>query len=101
MTAQKPQQASIVFYDEDTGQIKVCSVLRAKIQAVLDSAMSITVPPDTPDHSDQPFTDEDARQLGGMMILLQGYANPELRQRLQITTAAPMDWTPPSPTGTE
>nr|WP_223965155.1 hypothetical protein [Burkholderia diffusa] len=97
MTTAKPQRASIVFYDEDTGQLKVCNVLRSKIQTVLNSAMSMPVPPESSEHSDQPVTDEDARQLGGMLILLQGFANPELRDRLQISTDAPMNWTPMKP----
>lgn len=90
----KRQRASIVFYDEATGQIKICNVLRSKVQDLLDSSMSVAVPPEAPEHSEQPITNEDARQLGGMMILLQGYANPELRERLQITTAEQINWAP-------
>lgn len=97
MTATKPQRASIVFYDKDTGQLKLCNVLRSKVQTVLNSAMSMPVPPESSEHSDQPITDEDARQLGGMLILLQGFVNPELRDRLQISTAAPVNWTPAKP----
>ncbi|OLL27977.1 hypothetical protein BTH42_30245 [Burkholderia sp. SRS-W-2-2016] len=97
MTTPKPQRASIIFYDENTGQIKVCSVMRSKIQPLLDKALTMNVPPDSADHSDQPITDEDARQVGGLAILLQGYANPELRARLQIATAEPMDWAPVIP----
>ncbi|WP_244196206.1 hypothetical protein [Paraburkholderia susongensis] len=64
---------------------------------MLDHAMSMPVPPEAQEHSDQPITNEDARQLDGMMMLLQGYANPELRERLQITTAEQMNWTPMKP----
>jgi len=97
MVSTKPQTASILFYDEETGQIKLCNVLRSKVQAVIDRGMSVPVPPEMPEHSDQPITDEIARQLGGMMLLLQGYANPELQDRLQIATEAPMNWTTPKP----
>ncbi|SDR21599.1 hypothetical protein SAMN05445850_3344 [Paraburkholderia tuberum] len=44
-----------------------------------------------------PVTDEDARKLGGMAILIQAIAHPELRERLKITTEQPMDWAPAKP----
>jgi len=85
-------RASILFYDEDTGQLKLCNVLRAQVQVAISGATTIPVPPHLPEHSTGPITDEDARQLGGMMILLQGYAHPELRERFHIATERPISW---------
>jgi hypothetical protein len=85
--------ASILFYDEETGQLRLCNVLRAQVQTAMNSATTMAVPPHLPEHSTEPITDEDARQLGGMMILLQGYAHPELRERFHITTERPTSWT--------
>ncbi|NML34855.1 hypothetical protein [Paraburkholderia antibiotica] len=95
----KPPRASIVFYDEDTQQLKMCTVVRSRVQAVIDRATAVTIPPDAPEHSEKSLTDEDARKLGGMLMLLQGFSNPQLRERLQITTEAPMDWNPSLPSG--
>jgi hypothetical protein len=91
----KSDRASIIFYDADTRQLKMCTVSRSHVQSALDRALAITIPPDAPENSDAPVTDEDARKLGGMAILIQAMAHPELRARLKITTEAPMDWTPP------
>jgi len=89
------QNAVISFFDERTGQVKFCVVPRQFVQATIDRVMAISVPPDAAENSDAPFTDEDARKLGGMAVLSLAAANPELRARLQITTEAPMNWTPP------
>ncbi|SMG45151.1 hypothetical protein [Paraburkholderia susongensis] len=89
------QTAFIAFFDEHTGQVKFCVVPRQFVQSAIDRVMTISVPPDAPEHSDTPFTDEDARKLGGIAVLTIAGANPELQERLQITTEAPMEWTPP------
>ena len=89
--------ASILYYDEDTQQLKICTVPRSRVQAIIDNASPMTIPPDAPEHSTSAITDEDARQLGSMAILIQAMAHLELRQRLQITTAEPMDWSPIKP----
>ncbi|EEA02567.1 conserved hypothetical protein [Burkholderia sp. H160] len=93
----KPDRASIIFYDTDTQQLKMCTVSRVHVQAAIDRALAITIPPDAPENSPLPVTDEDARKLGGMAILIQAMAHPELRERLQITTERPMDWAPAKP----
>lgn len=97
----KPPRATIVFYDEETEQIKMCTVFRKDVQAVIDREMArtggMTVPPDAEPHEELPITDEDARKLGGMAILMQAGAHPELRARLQMTTAEPVSWGPIRP----
>ena len=75
----------------------MCTVLRSRVQAAIDRSTALTIPPDVPEHSEKPLTDEDARKLGGMLMLMQGFSNPELRERLQITTDEPMDWNAPLP----
>lgn len=91
------QTAFISFYDEHSGQVKFCVVPRQFVQSAIDRVMTISVPPDAPEHSDIPFTDEDARKLGGMAIMAIAGANPELQSRLQITTEVPMEWRPTKP----
>ncbi|MGF6368519.1 hypothetical protein OKW40_001269 [Paraburkholderia sp. RAU6.4a] len=93
----KPDRASVIFYDADTQQLKMCTVSRVHVQAAIDRALAITIPPDAPENSMLPVTDEDARKLGGMAILIQAIAHPELRERLKITTEQPMDWAPAKP----
>ncbi|NIF76560.1 hypothetical protein F3J20_03970 [Paraburkholderia sp. Cy-641] len=92
----KPPRASIIFYDEDAQQLMICNVFRRDVQGVIDNALARTggmrVPPDEADHSMRPLTDEDARKLGGLAILVQAGVHPELRERLQITTAEPVNW---------
>jgi hypothetical protein len=90
----KHESAFISFYDEASGQVKFCVVLRDRVQAAIDRALTMSVPPDAPEHSQELITDEDARKLGGMAILVHAKAHPELRERLRITTEAPMNWTP-------
>ncbi|SEK10476.1 hypothetical protein [Paraburkholderia diazotrophica] len=101
----KQLYASIVFYNDDTQQMTVCTVNRRDVQAVIDRELTrtggIRIPPDAPDHSTMPLTDEHGRKLGGMVMLMQAYAHPELRERLQITTETPMKWTVDPPLGSE
>ncbi|CAN7404364.1 hypothetical protein LJR230_002444 [Trinickia sp. LjRoot230] len=100
---EKPPRATIVFYDEDLEQIRTCTVFRKDVQAVLDREIArsggMTIPPGAQVHDASALTDEDARQLGGLAILTQAGAHPELRARLQITTAAPVSWEPVRPPG--
>ena len=91
----QPEKATIVFYDADTQQLKMCTVSRSSVQSAIDRAMTLTIPPDAPENSRERVTDEDARKLGGMAILIQAMTHPELRDRLRITTETPMNWTPP------
>jgi hypothetical protein len=97
----KPPRATIIFYDEDTQQLKMCTVFRREVQAVIDREIArtggMTIPPDAPEHSTQLIGDEDARKLGGMAILMQAGVHAELRERVQITTAEPINWTPARP----
>jgi hypothetical protein len=94
----KPSCVTIISYDEDAQQLKMFTVLQREVQSVIDLENArgggMTFPPDAEARSTAPLTDEDARKLGGMAMLLQAAAHPELRERLQITTAAPMDWSP-------
>jgi hypothetical protein len=85
----KPPRAAIFFYDEATGEFKVCNVQRSKLQPFIDRAVVMTVPRD--EHN-AAITDEDARRLGGMLMLMQGHTNSELRHRFEITTEHPMNW---------
>jgi hypothetical protein len=90
--------ATIAFYDEDSGQIQMCTVPRASVQAAIDRAGFIfNVPTDAPDHSQAPITDEHARQIGCMAILNQAKAHPELRPRLKLTLLHPVRWEMPHP----
>ncbi|WP_028220594.1 hypothetical protein [Paraburkholderia oxyphila] len=91
------QTAFITYFDEHSGQVKFCVVPRHFVQSAIDRVMCISVPPDAPEHTDSPFTDEDARKLGGMAILAIAGANPELQARIQITTEMPMEWKPTKP----
>lgn len=97
----KAPRATIIFYDEDTQQIMLCNVPRKDVQSTINDAIARTggmkVPPDEPDHSTRPLTDEDARKLGGLAILVQAGVHAELRARLQITTAQPVQWNVPPP----
>jgi len=97
MTTNKREFAFISFYDEDTQQVKFCVVPRQHVQASIDSAVTLTAPPDAPENSTEPITDEDARKLGGIAYLCHAREHVELRQRLQITTEQPVDWAPPKP----
>ncbi|MBC8740813.1 hypothetical protein F6X40_29785 [Paraburkholderia sp. UCT31] len=91
------ESAFISYYDEQTQQIKFCVVQRAHVQSAIDRALTIPVPPDAPENSDTPITDEDARKLGSMAMLCHTKAHPELRARRQVTTEAPLVWTQVKP----
>ncbi|WP_322053589.1 hypothetical protein [Paraburkholderia bannensis] len=97
----KPPRATIIFYDEDVQQLRMCTVFRREVQSVIDREIArsggMMVPPDAEEHGSQPIGDEDARRLGAMAILMQAGVHAELRERLQITTAEPIDWTTPKP----
>ncbi|MBR8342587.1 hypothetical protein [Burkholderia ambifaria] len=94
----KPRRATIVFYDEDTEQVTLCTVFRNDVQAVLDREMNagvaITIPPHAEPNDGCPITDEDARRLGGMALLMQAGVHPELRERLKFAEAGSVDWSP-------
>ncbi|MDR5809364.1 hypothetical protein [Caballeronia sp. LZ019] len=86
-------RATIVFYDEDTRQVRLCGVMRKHVQSVIDQAGFVfNVPTDREDFSTAPFTDEHARQIGCMVLLSQAQAHPELRPRLELTLDEPMIW---------
>jgi hypothetical protein len=87
--------AFVSFYDADVGQVKFCIVARSQVQSAIDRTLSISVPPDAPENSTEPITDDDARRLGGMALLCHGKMHPELRARFQITTEHALDWNPP------
>jgi hypothetical protein len=97
----KPPRATIVFYDDETQQLRMCTVFRREVQGVIDRELArsggMTIPPDAQEHSSQPIGDEDARKLGALAILMQAGVHDELRKRLQITTAEPVNWTPTKP----
>jgi hypothetical protein len=89
MAAYEP--VCITYYDADTQTMRNCTVLRSHVQAAIDRASGISVPPDAEAFSEAPIKDEDARKLGGMIYLILAASYPELRARLQITTDSPMD----------
>lgn len=95
------ESAFISYYDEHAQQVKFCVVPRALVQSAISRALSISIPPDVEAASSAEITDEDAGKLGGMALLCHTKAHPELRARLRITTAAPIDWTPVRPTDAE
>ncbi|WP_134042228.1 hypothetical protein [Paraburkholderia caballeronis] len=95
----KPPRATIIFYDEDTEQWRMCTVFRREVQAIIDREIArsggMTIPPDAPDHGSLPIGDDDARQLGAMAIFMQAGVHTELRNRLRMTTAEPISWIRP------
>jgi hypothetical protein len=89
----KRRRVTISFYDEDTQQLQICTAPRERVQDAIDRAgIVFNVPPDAPDHSTAPVTDEHARQIGCMAILNQAKDHPELRPRLKLTPSEPMSW---------
>lgn len=92
----KLPRATIVFYDEDVQQLKMCTVFRREVQTVIDREMArsggMTIPPDAHEHSPEPIGDEDARKLGAMAILMQAAVHAELRDRLRLTSGEPVNW---------
>ena len=90
-TKMKPQdRAVIVYYDAETGVLKGCATFLSKLEPVIQQRVSVDLPFDSHDA----ITDEDARKIGGYVIMLIAGGEPELREKLQITTSEPMDWTP-------
>jgi hypothetical protein len=86
-------RATIVFYDEATQQLQLCTVPRDRVQAAIARAGFVfSVPTDAPDHATQPVTDEHAPQIGYMSILNQAKSHSELRPRLQLTLHEPIEW---------
>ncbi|MGF6484818.1 hypothetical protein [Paraburkholderia sp. JPY419] len=92
----KHPRATIIFYDEQTQQLKMCTVFRREVQTVIDREIArsggMTIPPGAEEYGTEPIGDEDARKLGAMAILMQAGVHVELRERLQITTAEPVNW---------
>ncbi|MDR5737836.1 MULTISPECIES: hypothetical protein [unclassified Caballeronia] len=89
----KRLRATIVFYDEDTQQLQLCNVRRDDVQSAIERAGFVfDVPTDAPDNRSAPVTDEHARQIGGMALLVQAHVHPELRTRLHLTLNEPIDW---------
>ncbi|MFM0327063.1 hypothetical protein [Caballeronia glebae] len=97
----KPQRVTLVFYNEEVRQIQVCTVVRSEVQSVIERQISrgtaMNVPLGTEDAEPQ-ITDDVLKQIGGLAVLSQGVANPELRSRFHFTTENPMKWdeTPPA-----
>jgi hypothetical protein len=96
-----PLRATIVFYNEETRQLQLCTVFREEIKDAIDRQIkrhsAMNLPLGAADDSADPITDETLRQIGGMAVLNQASVHPELRARLQITTGAPIDWKPANP----
>jgi hypothetical protein len=92
----KAQRATIVFYNEETQQLQLCTVLRAEVQAAIDRQaarrFTMNLPLGAEDDSVSPITDEVLKQIGGMAVLNQGATNPALRDRFQFSTANPVNW---------
>ena len=80
--------AFITYYDEDRDVFRYAWLRRSNIQPFLDRATVDDLP------SPQPggiIGDEEARKLGGMSILMLVGRRPDFRNRLQITTATPIE----------
>ncbi|SAL16768.1 hypothetical protein AWB71_00665 [Caballeronia peredens] len=88
----KPPRAAIFFYDEHSQQFKICNVQRSQVQGLIDRAMPMPVPLEGQNTPNAAITDEDARRLGGMLMLMQGGTNPDLRERFKFATERPMNW---------
>ncbi|WP_051888256.1 hypothetical protein [Caballeronia sordidicola] len=82
----------ITFYDDESDTFKYSWLRRSTVEPFLDRAPLDALPSPA---AGAPITNEDARLLGGMAFLSMVGRRQSLRERLQITTAAPMDWTPP------
>lgn len=99
----KPRRATIVFYDEDTEQVTLCTVFRKDIQSVLDrelnAGVAITIPPHAEPNDGCDITDEDARRLGGIALLMQAGVHTELRDRFKFKDADSVDKSPIKPPG--
>jgi hypothetical protein len=91
----KLARATIIFYDEEAQQLKQINIFRRDVQSAIDREMArgmpMTIPfPAEDEHT--PLTDEDARKLGCMAFLQQASVFPEVRARLRITLAEPVNW---------
>jgi hypothetical protein len=97
-TDKKPPRAVIVIYDEDTQQMKLLSVARRSIAATIDKELArsggMNIPLGAEDGGEEGLTDEDARRVGCLAMLMHAAVHPEIRNRLKITTAEPVDWGP-------
>jgi hypothetical protein len=89
----KPQRVTLVFYNEEVRQIQICTVVRSEVERVLERQITrgtaMTVPLGSED-ADPKMYDDVLKQIGGIAVLSQGIANPELRSRFQFTTENPM-----------
>ena len=96
----KRLRATVIFYNEETQQVQLCTVHRDEIKGAIDrqiargSVMNLPLGSDDPA---APLTDETLRQIGGMAVLNQASVHPELRDRLQISLQYPVDWAPAKP----
>jgi hypothetical protein len=83
----------ILYYDDERDTFRYSWLRRSAVEPFLDRAPVDALPSPAPG---APITDEDARLLGGMAFMSMTGGRQSLRDRLEITTAAPMDWTPPA-----
>ncbi|MDR5737930.1 hypothetical protein [Caballeronia sp. LZ016] len=88
--------ATIVFYNEQTQQLQLCTVYRDEVQVAIDRqaarGFTMNLPLGADNNSQSLITDEVLRQIGGMAALNQASVHPELRARLQFDMANPVDW---------
>jgi hypothetical protein len=84
----------ITFYDDESDTFKYSWLRRSTVEPFLDRAPIDALPSPAPG---APITNEDARLLGGMAFLSLVGGRHNLRDRLEIATTTPMDWTPPVP----
>ncbi|QIN60194.1 hypothetical protein SBC1_01690 [Caballeronia sp. SBC1] len=84
----------ITFYDDESDAFKYSWLRRSTVEPFLDRAPIDALPSPAPG---APITNEDARLLGGMAFMSLVGGRQSLRDRLEIVTATPMDWTPPVP----
>ncbi|TKC91208.1 hypothetical protein FAZ69_07575 [Trinickia terrae] len=97
----KRSRATVIFYNEDTQQIQLCTVYRDEIKGAIDRQIerrsAMNLPLGEPDDSTAPITDDALRQIGGIAVLNQASVHPELRDRLRITLEQPINWTSAKP----
>ncbi len=89
-------RATIVFYNAKSQQLQLCTVPLTEVQSVIDRRLSrglaMNLPLGADDDNTLPITDEVLRQIGGVAVLSQGIAHPELRSRFQFGTPGTMEW---------
>ncbi len=89
-------RATIVFYNVNRHQLQLCTVPQTEVQSVIDRrlsrGLSMNLPLSADDEDTLPITDDVLRQIGGVAVLSQGIANPELRARFQFDTPGTMEW---------